>query len=122
MPRAFLDWGRSLLDWFERSGTHGHSELLSPPQRAAVFELEKACEHVETPLHRLEAMLHPWVAFLIMPIFAFANAGFAINAVTVRNLASPVGLGIITGLVVGKFIGISLATFLAVRLKLASLP
>lgn len=119
---GFLEWGRSLLDWFEQSGTHGHSELMSPQQRMAVYELEKACEHVETPLHRLETMLHPWVAYLIMPIFAFANAGVTLSAETVRSLGSPVGLGILAGLVIGKFAGIFLATFLAVRLKLASLP
>lgn len=120
--QGFLDWGRSLLDWFERSGAHGHSELISVQQRAAVYEMEKACEHVETPLHRLETMLHPWVAFLIMPVFAFSNAGVTLSAETVRNLASPVGLGILAGLIVGKFLGITLATLLAVRLKLASLP
>lgn len=120
--QGFLDWGRSLLDWFERSGAHGHSELISVQQRAAVYEMEKACAHVETPLHRLEATLHPWVAFLIMPVFAFTNAGVTLSAETVRNLASPVGLGILAGLIVGKFLGITLATLLAVRLKLASLP
>ncbi len=120
--QGFLDWGRSLLDWFEQSGAHSHSEMITAQQRVAVYELEKACEHVETPLHRLETALHPWVAYLIIPVFAFANAGVAISAETVRNLGSPVGLGILAGLVIGKFVGIMLATFLAVQLKLASLP
>lgn len=120
--QGFLDWGRTLLDWFERSGAHGRSELISTQQRLAVYELERACEQVETPLHRLETMLHPWVAYLIMPVFAFANAGVALSAETVRNLSSAVGLGILFGLVAGKFIGIFAATFLAVRFKLASLP
>ncbi len=120
--QGFLEWGRSLLDGFEQSGAHGHSELISAQQRTAVYELEKACEHVETPLHRLEAMLHPWVAYLIMPVFALANAGVAFSAETVRNLGSAVGMGILFGLVAGKFIGIFVATFLAVRFKLANLP
>jgi NhaA family Na+:H+ antiporter len=120
--QGFLDWSRTLLDWFEQSGAHGRSELISAPQRLAVAELERACEHVETPLHRLENMLHPWVAYLIIPIFAFANAGVALSAETVRNLGSAVGLGILVGLVVGKFIGILTATFLAVQLRLAVLP
>ena len=120
--QSFLEWGRSLLCWFERSGAHGRRELITAEQRLAVYELEKACEQVETPLHRLENMLHPWVAYLIMPIFAFANAGVTLGAETVRNLGSAVGLGILAGLVVGKFIGIFTATFLAVRLRLATLP
>ena len=67
-------------------------------------------------------MLHPWVAFLIMPIFALANAGIAIDAKLVGALFTPLALGIILGLLLGKPIGIVLATWIGAKLKLGSLP
>ncbi|MCX7851271.1 MAG: Na+/H+ antiporter NhaA [Caldilineales bacterium] len=120
--QTFLERGRRLLDWFEHHGGHGRHEIITPDQRMAIHELEQACKQVETPLHRFETILHPWVAYLIMPIFALTNAGVALNLEMVRHLLSPVGLGIFFGLVVGKFVGIFTATFLAVKLKLAVLP
>lgn len=119
---TFLERGRQLMDWFERNGGHSRYELITPNQRIAIYELERACKQVETPLHRFETILHPWVAYLIMPIFALTNAGVALNLEMVRHLLSPIGLGIFLGLVVGKFVGIFTATFLAVKLKLAVLP
>lgn len=68
---------------------------------------------------QLEHALHPWVSFLIMPIFALANAGVSIQSTSVIQ---PVGLGIIAGLVLGKQVGITLFSWLAVKLKLALLP
>jgi NhaA family Na+:H+ antiporter len=120
--QSFLEHSRRLLDWFERNGGHGRQELLTANQRMAIYEMERACKQVETPLHRFETILHPWVAYLIIPIFALTNAGVALNLDMLRHLFSPVGLGIFLGLVVGKFIGIFTATFLAVKLKLAVLP
>ena len=88
----------------------------------AVHAVDSACSQVETPLQRVEHALHPWVAFLIIPIFALANAGLAIGASAGSSIVSPVSLGILLGLVLGKPIGITLASWLAVRLGLASLP
>jgi NhaA family Na+:H+ antiporter len=68
---------------------------------------------------RLENGLHPWSAFLIMPVFALANAGVAFEA---SLLVDPVALAIAAGLVLGKPVGIVLFSFLAVRLGLARLP
>jgi NhaA family Na+:H+ antiporter len=81
-----------------------------------------ACEHVETPLQRLEHGLHPWVAFCIMPIFALANAGVELGAEFVEALTQPVTLGVMIGLVAGKQIGITMFSWLAVRSGMASLP
>ena len=69
----------------------------------------------ETTLHRLEHMLHPWVAYGILPLFAFANAGVSLAGVTFATLMQPIPLGILLGLVVGKTIGIAGASWLAVR-------
>jgi NhaA family Na+:H+ antiporter len=89
--------------------------------QSVIEALEDSCEKVQPPLHRLEHGLHPWVTFLIMPVFALANAGVVFEG-RVANLSEPVMLGVLLGLLLGKPIGITLASWLAVRSKLASLP
>ena len=58
------------------------------------------------PLHRIEHVLHPWAAFVIIPIFALANAGIPIHGGVTENLSDPAAIGIILGLCVGKPLGI----------------
>jgi NhaA family Na+:H+ antiporter len=88
-----------------------------------VQALEEACEAVQTPLQRLEHALHPWVAFGIMPLFALANAGVSVAAPEGGSLLSQrVTMGVILGLVLGKQVGVTLFTWLAVRVGLAALP
>jgi NhaA family Na+:H+ antiporter len=82
-------------------------------------QLETAAREAVSPLERLEAALHPWVAFGIMPIFALANAGVAVAPAA---LGHPVALAVAAGLVLGKPIGIVLFSWLAVRAGLARLP
>lgn len=76
----------------------------------------------KSPAKSLEHVLHPWVAFLILPLFAFANAGVSLEGVTPQGLASLLPLGIIAGLFIGKPLGISLFCWLALKLGLAKLP
>lgn len=121
----FLWRSRSLLEEFERmkSSVGAHAQTISDSrQQATVQALEAACEGVETPLQRLERGLHPWVAFAIMPLFALANAGVALNGEAVTDLIHPVSLGVLTGLVVGKQLGVTFFAWLAVRARLAELP
>src|SRR4030095_9587554 len=73
-------------------------------------------------LHQLEHALHPWVAFGVLPVFAFANAGVSIVGLSIRAILHPVPLGIVFGLFLGKQIGILAMCWLATRLRLASLP
>lgn len=73
-------------------------------------------------LRELEHDLHPWVAFFILPVFAFANAGVSLAGVGVEALTHPITLGIVLGLFVGKQIGIFGACWLAIKLGLAKLP
>jgi NhaA family Na+:H+ antiporter len=75
-----------------------------------------------SPLHDFERALHPWVAFGVLPLFAFANAGVPVAGITAGQLLHPVSLGIMAGLVIGKPAGILALSWLAVRLKLADLP
>lgn len=74
------------------------------------------------PLQRLEHNLHPFVSFVVLPLFAFANAGVTIDAESLGFFFSPVTMGIIMGLIVGKFFGVVLFTRLMVWLKISSLP
>ncbi len=74
------------------------------------------------PLQRLEHALHPFVSFVVLPVFAFANAGVTINADSFDLLLSPVTLGIVFGLIFGKFFGIVLFSRIMVWLKICALP
>ncbi len=81
-----------------------------------------ARQDTESPLHRLEHALHPWVAFGVLPLFAFANAGVPMSGISAAQLLHPVSLGIIGGLFVGKQLGIMAACWLAARFGLVALP
>ncbi len=75
-----------------------------------------------SPLLRLEHALHPWVAFGILPIFAFANAGIPLAGLSLADMLQPVPLGIAVGLLVGKVVGVMGMSALAVGVRLSSLP
>ena len=75
-----------------------------------------------SPLHRLEHRLHPWVAFGIVPLFGFANAGVSLGGIAVGDLLAPLPLGIAAGLFLGKQIGIFGSVRLAVAWRLAAAP
>jgi NhaA family Na+:H+ antiporter len=96
--------------------------LLTPGQHQTIAQIESLCRAAETPLQKIEHTLHPWVAFVIMPIFALANSGMIIGPDFFDSLLNTVSLGIVAGLVLGKFIGVQLFTWLAVKLRVASLP
>ncbi|PWC39159.1 Na+/H+ antiporter NhaA [Azospirillum sp. TSO35-2] len=76
----------------------------------------------DAPLHCLEHALHPWVAFLIMPVFALANAGVPLAGLTPASLLEPVPLGIALGLFVGKQAGVFLAVWIAVHIGVVERP
>ncbi|WP_448547955.1 Na+/H+ antiporter NhaA [Thalassotalea fusca] len=88
----------------------------------ALFIPIKGKEGEPSPLKSLEHNLHSMVAFIILPIFAFANAGISFDGVGVSEIVSPVPLGIILGLIVGKQIGVFGFCFVAIKLGLAKLP
>ena len=79
-------------------------------------------DDANSPLHRLEHALHPWVAYLVVPLFGFANAGVALTGLGWDVLARPLVLGIATGLIVGKQVGILGAIWGADRLRIARKP
>lgn len=75
-----------------------------------------------SPLHHAEHALHIWVAFLILPLFAFANAGVSLKGITFSDVLAPIPLGIALGLFLGKQIGVFSFSWIAVKLGLAKLP
>lgn len=75
-----------------------------------------------SPARQLVDAIHPWVAWLILPLFAFANAGVSLHGMSVAGLTDMLPLGIIAGLFIGKPVGITVFCWLALRLKLAKLP
>jgi len=101
-----------------KSGVHA---TLAGVALAMAIPLRGAGPAADSPLMRLEHALHPWVAFLIMPVFAFANAGIPLN-IRWQDLMQPLTLGIALGLFVGKQFGVFLAARLAVALGIADRP
>lgn len=121
--KKFSDKVKELINKFDSIGEHGDNVLSNQNRQTDVLAIEESCEKVMTPLQRFEHDLHPWVAFFIIPVFALANAGVTIGGMDILGaLTSPISLGIITGLFIGKQIGIFGFSFLAVKFKLASLP
>lgn len=90
--------------------------------QASVSSIESNCLKVISPLQRLEHLFHPWVAYLIVPLFAFANAGVIIDTELTNRVLEPVSVGIILGLFVGKPLGIYLFSWISVQLKIAQKP
>lgn len=122
-PARFSRHVKELIGRFDASHGQDQSILTNQNLRSIVQTLENGVHRVETPLQRLEHTLHLPVAFLVIPVFAFANAGIPLELASLgATLAHPVTLGVTFGLVLGKFIGIAGASWLALRFGLGSLP
>jgi NhaA family Na+:H+ antiporter len=92
-------------------------------EQASLMEVTRLANEAISPLARLQTALHPWSAFVVLPLFALANAGVGLSGEALRqSLSNPVTVGIILGLVVGKPVGIVSAALIAVRSGPARLP
>ena len=121
--QAFMAQCTALLGGLDRpAGDESEQVDLSDRQQTAAHTLEAIAERMQTPAHRLEHSLTPWAIFLVLPLFALANAGVALSVAAGMGIASRLSLGIILGLAVGKPLGISSFAWLAVKLKIAELP
>lgn len=118
--QGFLSATKGAMEAVRERTTEEHEahDLIEPLDRVA-----EARREAVAPVARLEAALHPWVAYAIMPLFAFANAGVRVTGI---DLGAPVSAailaGVIAGLCAGKPLGIVLATFLAVKTGIAVRP
>jgi len=108
-----------ILIWFFvlKSGVHA---TLAGVAVAMFIPLERRNDH--SPARHLEHILHPWVAFGILPVFAFANAGVSLPGLNDPALTGPVSLGILLGLLAGKQLGVFAMTALAIKLRIAKMP
>lgn len=118
-PFLYLAGGIALWFAFHHAGVHPTvaGVLVGFLTPAGTAETQDSA-----PLTRWEHALTPWNAFLIMPVFALANAGIPLSAESFLQLTSPIGLGIIAGLFIGKPLGIYLMVYLLIRTGLARMP
>ena len=123
-PKGYIKTIQKNIKHFETDNlTNKDSKtILSKQQLNWLKEIESASDKVISPLQDLEDSLHPIVNYLIVPIFAFANAGIFLGDLEVSSVFQGVSLAIIAGLVLGKFIGIFSFTWLCVKMRLAPKP
>jgi Na+:H+ antiporter, NhaA family len=94
--------------------------LLTNFEIKIIDAMEGLSENVQSPLQTLEHKLHGWIAYAILPIFALANAGIVFSSDIFNNLSLSIILAV--SLIVGNIVGVTLTTFLGVKLKITSLP
>lgn len=119
--KEFSNVARKLIDEFEATESGDLQVLTSPGQQEAIHGLDSASTAVQSPLLRVEHALTSVVAYVILPLFALANAGVALGGAS-PPWASSVGLGVLLGLLFGKPIGITLFSWFAVKGGWSSLP
>ena len=95
---------------------------LTHDQLVVLDKMKNISDRAIPPLQKLEHNLHPFVSFIVMPVFAFANAGVTIKGDFMQLITSPVTLGVIFGLVIGKVVGVYLISWLLVKLRIAPIP
>jgi NhaA family Na+:H+ antiporter len=118
----FITRGRALLDKFQKAMEPGGSPLASKTRQNVASRMQEAAGEAGTPLQRLEQALHPWVTAIVLPVFALANAGVTIERDPVATLSHPVALGILAGLIIGKPVGVTVGSWFAIRVGLATMP
>ncbi len=121
-PRALLDAAEARLRRLREAAPTASSMVLEHDQLAVAVEMEQAARRLQPTGLRLEHYWHPVQAFFILPLFALANAGVRLDQGVVQAVASPVGLGIVLGLFLGKQAGFMLFSWLAIRAGKADLP
>lgn len=123
-PAKYVKIIRSSIRNFDEADDEelGQGKLLNHEEMDWLKEIESASDKVISPLQDLEDSLHPVVNFLIIPLFAFANAGIYLLDMNPATLVSGISLAIIVGLVVGKFVGIFLFSWLTVKFRFAPMP
>lgn len=117
--RTFFDSARGLLSDFRRAFRARNAERTE----LLVEEMEALSRETEAPLERLERVLHPWSSYVVLPVFALANAGISLSGNAISDAtSSSVTIGVMVGLLAGKLAGILGAAWLAVKLRIAKLP
>ncbi len=118
--KHFYETTMSVLDRIKESGILSKETSVSSEIHDHTYTIEEHCEKVTSPAQRLEHKLHPYVAFFIMPVFALANAGISFSGDT--EIINSISIGIFLGLIFGKAIGVTLFTYIPVKLKISDMP
>jgi len=119
----FVRGMRQLNTQFEETEQEHKSIMQNIKQQKVLQSMENYIHSMESPLQRMEHNLHIWVSFLIIPIFALANAGIPIDFSTLsQTFSNPVTIGVMAGLIAGKLIGIFLFSWLVLKLRISRLP
>ncbi len=122
-PKLFSKHVKELMQQFDASYQPGQSIMTNDPLRGVVQNLENSVLSVGVPLKRLERIWHSPVAYVIIPVFALANAGIPLQFGSItETITHPVMLGVSLGLILGKFIGIAGVSWLVLKLGIAELP
>ncbi len=123
-PKKYIKKIRTSINHFraEDDETLSKKTILSHQQLDWLKQIESASDKVISPLQDLEDSLHPVVNYLIIPIFAFANAGIVFSGMDPASIFEGVSQAIIAGLLIGKFVGIFAFSWLAVRFRIAPMP
>lgn len=120
--QAFSEKTHALLRELEDNGLPEDHRLNTSTQQYLIDRIGRTVNNASAPLSRLEHGLNPLVTLVVLPVFAFTNAGVSVGGTFVEALTAPVTLGIVLGLFLGKQIGIALFAWLAVKVGLADLP
>jgi len=121
-PRRLLDFVQDRIRWLGGNKVTSESMIFDHYQLEAVVQVEEAARRMQPAGLRLEQYWHPVQAILILPLFALANAGVGIDRGLFEALSSPVGMGVMLGLIVGKQVGIMLFCWLVIGSGKAELP
>ena len=123
-PKKYIKMIRSAIGHFrgEDDDMLVKRTILNKDQMNWLKEIESASDKVISPLQELEDSLHPIVNYFIVPLFAFANAGIFLLDTDPATIVEGISIAIICGLVLGKFLGIFIFSWLTVKLKLAPMP
>ncbi|MEX2597069.1 MAG: Na+/H+ antiporter NhaA [Salibacteraceae bacterium] len=119
--KGFIDRAYKLLDDFKHARPN-NQPTVTEEQLHILEKFRRASKRAITPLQRLEHGLHPFVAFIVMPVFALANAGITISADLSDLVTNTVVLGVALGLLLGKFVGVVGTVYLLNKFNLADLP
>ena len=121
-PEDFVDYTKDLLDRYD-SYPSCDDYVLHQKQKAILLNIQDSIDSVQSPAAKLEHYLHLPIALIIIPLFALANAGIAIDFSSISStIQTPVSLGIMAGLILGKVIGIFGVSYLAIKMDIAKLP
>lgn len=119
--KEYIKKMKSLINDFDEC-TPSSVTTITEDQQKVLSEISKYTNAAMTPLQKLEHSMHPFVAFIIMPLFALANAGVTFTGDLSSNLHSPVTMGVFFGLLVGKVVGVFGMVYILTKLKIAEMP